>query len=160
MSSDEVRSWSDPRGFSLEFPIKWGTGDRVERAQSLSHGAALIAAAPEGDLLFELYVLKPNALKLYGDLYQKNAREHHLETRVVGTGVYELDGGQRCLRLTLTSIERLVAGGRAEFTTDYYIIDAGTRVLSLNFKVLTAHYADREPVFARVVDSLAVEAEA
>ncbi len=57
-----------------------------------------------------------------------------------------------------TSIERLVEGSRAEFTTDYYLVDAGIRVLSLNFKVLTSHYPDREPVFARVVDSLSLEA--
>lgn len=158
MSAGEVRSWSDPRGFSLELPVEWGTGAQVERAKSLSQGAALIAAAPEGDLLFELYVLKPNPLKLYAELYQRNAREHHLENRVVGTGVYELGNGHRCLRVTLTCIERLVEGSRAEFTTDYYLVDAGARVLSLNFKVLTSHYPDREPVFARVVDSLAVEA--
>lgn len=152
-----TRAWSDPRGFSLELPDDWGTGEQVERARSLSQGSTLIAAAPEGDLLFELYVLKPNPLKLYADLYQKNAREHHLETRVVGTGIYELGSGHRCLRLTLTSLERLVEGSRAEFTTDYYLIDAGVRVLSLNFKVLTSHYAGREPVFAKVAGSLRVE---
>ncbi len=113
MNEEEVKPWSDPRGFSLELPVDWGTGEQVERAKSLSQGAALIAAAPEGDLLFELYVLKHNPLKLYADLYQKNAREHHLETRVVGTGIYELDNGHRCLRLTLTCIERLRGGPRA-----------------------------------------------
>ena len=158
MNEEEVKPWSDPRGFALELPVEWGTGEQVARAETLSKGAALIAAAPEGDILFELFVLKPNPLKLYAELYQKNAREHHLDTRVVGTGVYELDNGHRCLRLTLTSIERLVEGSRAEFTTDYYLIDAGARVLSLNFKVLTSHYADREPAFARVVDSLSVDA--
>lgn len=80
------REWSDPRGFALKLPKDWGTGAEVERAGSLSKGASLIAAAPEGDLLFELYVLKPNPLKLYAELYQKTAREHHLESRVMGTG--------------------------------------------------------------------------
>lgn len=56
----------------------------------------------------------------------------------------------------MTGIERLAAGSRAEFTTDYYLVDAGPRVLSLNFKVLTARYPEREPVFAGVVDSLAI----
>lgn len=148
------KAWSDPRGISLELPGEWGTGDEVQRARSLSQGAALIAAAPEGDLLFELYVLKSNPLKLYADLYQANAKKHHLEVRVVGTGVYELETGHRCLRLTLTCIERLVEGSRAEFTTDYYLVDAGERVLSLNFKVLTVRYAVREPAFSRIVDSL------
>lgn len=151
------KAWTDPRGFGLELPAEWGTGEQVERAQSLSQGATLIAAAPEGDLLFELFVLKPNPLKLYAELYQQNARKHHLEVRVVGTGVYELESGHRCLRLTLTCIERLVEGSRAEFTTDYYLVDAGNRILSLNFKVLTARYNEREHVFARVVDSLQLE---
>ncbi|MCX5787676.1 MAG: hypothetical protein NTX64_04075 [Elusimicrobia bacterium] len=152
-----TKHWSDPRGFGLELPGSWGTGAEVHRPESIGQGAALVAAAPEGDLLFELYSLKPNPLKLYADLYQENARRYHLEVRVMGTGVYELDSGHRCLRLTLTDIERMVEGSRSEFTTDYYLIDFGERVLSLNFKVITSRYAEREPLFAAVVDSLRVE---
>jgi hypothetical protein len=151
------KHWSDPRGFGLELPEDWGMGDEVQRPKSIGQGAALVAAAREGDLLFELYVLKPNPLKLYADLYQENSRRHHLEVRVMGTGVYELDSGHRCLRLTLTDIERMTEGSRTEFTTDYYLVDFGVRVLSLNFKVLTSHYAEREPLFAAVVDSLRLE---
>ena len=152
-----MKSWSDLRGFGLELPADWGTGEEVQRSRSLGQGAALIAAAPEGDLLFELYVLKPNPLKLYADLYQDNSRRHHLEVRVMGTGIYELDSGQRCLRLTLTGMERLVEGSRREFTTDHYLVDLGARVLSFNFKVLTSRYAAREPLFAQIVDSLRLE---
>ena len=152
-----TKHWSDPRGFGLGLPGDWGTGDQVQRPKNIGQGAALVAAAPEGDILFELYVLKTNPLKLYADLYQRNARSHHLEVRVMGTGVYELDSGQRCLRLTLTDIERTAEGSRSEFTTDYYLVDLGARVLSLNFKVITSRYAQREQVFAGIVDSLRVE---
>ena len=75
----------------------------------------------------------------------------------MGTGIYELDSGQRCLRLTLTGMERLVEGSRREFTTDHYLVDLGARVLSFNFKVLTSRYAAREPLFAQIVDSLRLE---
>ncbi|MBI4423889.1 MAG: hypothetical protein HY554_09185 [Elusimicrobia bacterium] len=152
-------TWSDQRGFSLALPDTWGTGEQVEGSGRLGAGATLIAAAPESDLLFELYVLKANPLKLYADLYQENALRHHVQVRVMGTGVYELDSGHRCLRLTLTGIERTVDGEGAEFTTDYYLVDAGPRVLSLNFKVLTPRYAQREGLFSQIVDSLALDGE-
>ena len=145
----------DPRKhFSLRYPSDWATGDSVVLPQGAGQGASFIGASPDGEALLEVYSLKANPLKLYAELYQDASRRKNAGTRVVGTGPFELASGQRCVRVTLTAIEPTIRASHAEFTTDYFLVDAGVRVLSLNFKTLTSRFSHWEPVFDKVVRSL------
>ena len=157
----EEASWTVHRdgrhGFTLSYPAAWVTREHIKEADLLSHGAVFMAASPEGDLLFEVYSLKLNPLRLYLDLYQDLSRKQHRNTRVVGQSSYPLASGQHCVRITITDIERTVLSTSAEFTTDYFLIDAGTKVLSLNFKVLTSNYPAYEARFRRIVEDLKLE---
>ncbi len=147
------RSYSSPDGiFSLDHPSEWLTRERIEGP--LSPGSAFAAMDRTGCMLLEAFLLQANILRFYAQMWEKDQKEVHPDTRILATSPVPLEGGREGLRLTLSYSEGTMAGTSQPFTTDYFLIDAGSNVLSLNFKVLASRYERMRGTFEAVARSV------
>jgi hypothetical protein len=152
-STGSWNSFSSPDGvFSLNYPSEWLTRERI--SGPLSPGSAFVALNPSGTIMLEAFLLKTNTLKFYAGMWEEDQRGVHPDTRVLSTEAVPLGGGREGLRLTLTYTEGTIAGTTQPFTTDYFLLDAGSQVLSLNFKVLSSQYDGMRGMFEAVARSV------
>ena len=154
-STRSWRSFSSPDGvFSLAQPSEWLTRERIDGP--LSPGSAFAAMDPTGCMLLEAFLLQANTLKFYARMWEEDQKDVHPDTRILATAPIPLEGGREGLRLTLSYSEGTIAGTTQPFTTDYFLIDAGSNVLSLNFKVLASMYDRMQGTFEAVARSVRV----
>ncbi len=147
------RPFSSPDGvFSLTYPPEWLTRERI--SGPLSPGSAFAAMDPSGTMLLEAFLLKPNTLEFYAGMWEEDQRGVHPDTRVLATAAVPLEGGREGLRLTLAYTEGTIAGTAQPFTTDYFLIDAGSHILSLNFKVLSSKHEWMRGTFEGIARSV------
>lgn len=152
-STGSWRSFSSPDGsFALSYPPEWLTRERI--SGPVSPGAAFVALDPSGTMMLEAFLLKPNTLRFYAGMWEEDQRGVHPDTRVLSTAAVPLEGGREALRLTLTYTEGTIAGSPQPFTTDYFLMEAGSQVLSLNFKVLSSQYGKMQGTFEAVARSV------
>ena len=152
-TSGSRRSFASPDGaFSLAYPAEWLTRERIDGP--LSPGSAFVAMDRAGCMLLEAFLLGPNTLEFYAQMWASDQKDVHPDTRVLATTPFPLEGGREALRLTLTYTEGTIAGTSHPFTTDYFLIDAGSRVLSLNFKVLASRHDAMRETFEAVARSV------
>jgi hypothetical protein len=152
-STESWKSFSSPDGaFSLDCPSEWLTRERI--SGPVSPGAAFVALNPSGTMMLEAFLLKANTLKFYAGMWEEDLRGVHPDTRVLSTAAVPLEGGREALRLTLTYTEGTIAGTTRPFTTDFFLMEAGAQVLSLNFKVLSSQYDGMRGTFEAVARSV------
>jgi hypothetical protein len=105
-------------------------------------------------MLLEAFLLQANTLKFYAQMWEEDQKDVHPDTRILATTPVPLEGGREGLRLTLSYSEGTIAGTTRPFTSDYFLIDAGSNVLSLNFKVLASMYDRMQGTFEAVARSV------
>lgn len=147
-------SWTrreDPQGrFALSHPADWACGDAVVGAKAITGGAAFVAVGAQGEALFEVYCLQPNALEFYAEVLATEAKRLHPGAEARKPEALVLESRAPCLRLRLEYRERTLRGVEEPFTTDYYLLDGRVRVVSLHFKTPTARHGELADLFESV----------
>ena len=148
-SGDTWARFASPTGgFSLDYPGDWLTREQINGP--ISQDSSFVAVDPTGETLFEVFSLVPKPLPFYVAVTERDQKADHHDTTIIASTPFTLESAKECLRITLTYTEPTIRGTEESFTSDYYLINTGSAVLSLNFKVLSAKYQRLRATFETV----------